>query len=348
MHATLAAILHRLDPYAIGPFGGFGIRWYGLAYAAGFLAGFLLVRSLARRGRTLLEPARVGDLIGAAIVGTIAGGRLGYCIFYSPELLTEFSGSFPFWGALAIHKGGMASHGGLIGMVLACVWCSRKLGVPAPHLFDLIALAAPIGIFFGRLANFVNGELLGRPASAALPWAVKFPQEIASWADPAHPRHELLSGPELHEAAALAASGSQLPVPHAPLQPDDLQRIIAAVPANDEVARTIEPLLTPRHPSQLYEALLEGAVLFLALAWIWRKPQKPGVVAGWCLVIYAAVRIIGEQFRMPDEHIGFQWLGLTRGQWLSLGTLGLGLLLLAWSMRAKAAAVGGWLRPGKP
>jgi len=331
---VLSAFLHRLDPYVLGPFGGLGLRWYGLAYVAGFAAGFWLLRTLARRRRTPLEPARLGDFVFTVALGTIAGGRLGYCVLYRPDLFTDVSASIPFWGVLAFHKGGMASHGGMVGMLLACLWFARRRGVPALHLLDLVVFAAPIGIFFGRMANFVNGELYGRPCAPELPWAVKFPQEILAWGNAAHAGHAKLASSDFQ--AVLKAAGAPA---------GDLERVVEAVRTNDAVARALEPLLTPRHPSQLYEAVLEGFVLFALLAWIWRAPRKPGVLAGWFLIAYAIVRFIAEEFRMPDAHVGFQWLGLTRGQWLSAWMLAAGIAcLIAWARRP-AAPLGGWRGP---
>lgn len=337
MHVSLAAILHRLDPYAIGPYGWFGIRWYGLAYVAGFVAGYLLIRAAARRRLSPLEPSRVGDLVAAVVLGTILGGRLGYCVFYRPDLLIDFSGSFPFWGALAINEGGMASHGGMIGIVLSSLWFARAHGVPALHLLDLMAMVAPIGVFFGRLANFVNGELMGRECSADLPWAVKFPQEITIW-DPAQ-----RATPEFQ---AVARHVEALDLPPASggcaAQEGELGSILEAVRSDDTTARALEPLLTPRHPSQIYQALLEGVLLFVVLAWIWRAPRKPGIVGGWFLIVYASVRILAEQFREPDPHIGFQWLHLTRGQWLSSIMFAAGIVCLTLWSRRQVKPLGGW------
>jgi len=327
---SLAVYVHDLDPFAFQIRPGVGLRWYGLAYVAGFLAAYLILRVAARRERTFLQGRQIGDFVLVAAIGTVIGGRLGYVLFYRPPLLWTFTGEAPFWGVLAIHEGGMASHGGIVGMVVAAWLFARNIppqavdalpGVtsdasgraPRPrltaslHLMDLIAFTAPIGIVFGRLANFVNGELYGRVASSDIPWAVKFPQE-------------LYDRPEL--AARLPAD---VTVPE----------VLAMIQRGQaEAARWVAGLLPPRHPSQIYAALTEGLAVFLLLAWVVRKPRAPGVVLGWCLIGYAIARFGNEFFRMPDSHLGLQWLGLTRGQWLTTLVFAAGAGVLAWRARA--------------
>jgi phosphatidylglycerol:prolipoprotein diacylglycerol transferase len=327
---SLAVYLHRLDPFALRISGDFGIRWYGLSYLAGFIAGYLVIMALVKRGKALIPADRVMDFIVTVALGTVIGGRLGYCIFYKPSLLTQFTSHVPFWGVLSINEGGMASHGGLIGIALSIIYFARKHNLPTYHLMDLIALSAPIGIFFGRIANFVNGELLGRPCSPDMPFAVKFPQEIYEWAT---------TPPQFDAVAAEATKLLGNPTL------DARHAVVEAAQKNSAIAQMLEPLLTPRHPSQLYEALLEGLAMFLLLFFIWAKPRKPGVIGGWFLVGYAAVRIIGEQFRLPDAHIASQefahW-GVTRGQLLSFFMLAVGLAMLTfWSTRP-VPRIGGW------
>ncbi len=333
MGLHLAAILHRIDPFAIHFAGEWGVRWYGLSYLAGFACSYLFIRYLARRRRSTLKPGEAGDFVVAAAVGTVVGGRLGYCLFYQPALLVDVSGTFPFWGVLRLWEGGMASHGGMIGIIIACLVYARRRGHDPLHLFDLSTLGGTIGIFFGRIANFINGELLGRPAPANLPWAVKFPHEVSP-----EQLHTQTFVPVTEQVRQLAQAGQ---VHGATLYDQFLQ----AVRENDTVAALVRPLLTPRHPSQLYEALGEGLLLFVVLVAIWYRPRKPGVVGGWFLVCYAAVRIIGEQFRLPDAHIAdqeFAWLGITRGQLLSGIMLLVGLVLLIWWSRRKVDRISGW------
>jgi phosphatidylglycerol:prolipoprotein diacylglycerol transferase len=171
MTLTLAAWLHTLSPFLVRFTDEFGIRWYGLSYLLGFLAGWAWLRYLARRGLTPLSEQRVGDAMVALVLGVVLGGRLGYCLFYQPSLLTELSGDFPFWGVLRLTQGGMSSHGGMLGVAVAAWWISRgvrdaqgqvRFRAPLLHVFDLVALAATPGLLFGRLANFINGELLGK------------------------------------------------------------------------------------------------------------------------------------------------------------------------------------------
>lgn len=334
----MAPYVDSLNPYAIQFGSSFGIRWYGLSYLAGFVVGYYVFLWLARRGRTPLRPELVGDFIFSVALGTIIGGRLGYCLFYDQSLLIKFSGIFPFWGLFEVHHGGMASHGGIVGIITACYLFARKHQLPALRLLDLAALAGGIGIFFGRIANFINGELVGRPCSPDLPWAVKFPQDIFLWPFEAPQRlYDLapvvakLGIPETTWRTAIEHS------PGGPLVEATLSRIVSSIQAgNDSLTLALAPFLTPRHPSQLYEALLEGAFLFIAMLWLWRKPRQPGVITGSFLVLYSIVRIIGEQFRMPDPGIGFQLFGLTRGQWLSIAMLLVSSALLCfWAGRQK-------------
>jgi phosphatidylglycerol---prolipoprotein diacylglyceryl transferase len=326
-----AVYVHDLDPFAIHFTGNWGIRWYALSYIAGFAAAYFIFVSLAKRGRILLRSReQVMDFIVFAAIGTMVGGRLGYCLLYRPELFIEFSGRPPFWGVLAIHEGGMASHGGIVGLIVACVIYARRLKIPALHLCDLIALAGPLGIALGRVANFINGELYGRPASASLPWAVKFPQEMEAWTAPQV--QELRDA--LEPLGLRGGSDASLTA-----------QVIALIQDGHVAVKDIvAPLLTPRHPSQLYEAGLEGLALGAVLWLIWRVPRKPGVIGGWFLVLYSLVRIAGEQFRTPDAHIGFQALGLTRGQWLSILMLVVGVACLVGWSRRPVERIGGWRR----
>ena len=340
--------VHTLNPFAVRITDSFGIRWYGLSYLAGFLVSYFIIRQLSRRSLTPLKLELVGDFIFTVALGTIIGGRLGYCLLYSPELFVRFSSSAPFWGVLAINEGGMASHGGILGILLASLLFARRHSLSGLHLADLTTLGGGIGIFFGRLANFVNGELVGRAAPANLPWGVKFPQDIFLW-----PSHEPGRLQDLSPAVvALGSSAEKWNENLAHYQFDlgawrfveeTLHNIVAAVQnGNLAVTEKLAAVLTVRHPSQLYEALLEGLLLFLIIVFIWRKPRKPGVVTGSFFVFYSLVRIVGEQFRQPDVQIGYQMWGLTRGQWLSFGLLAFGLVFVALCARRKVVPLGGW------
>ncbi len=336
----LAAYIHRLDPFAIEFAPGVGIRWYGLAYVAGFIVGALLVKWLARRMKTPLRPEQVWDFALAIAVGTIVGGRLGYCLFYRPDLFISFETSFPWWGVLAINQGGMSSHGGIIGIIVAGVYFARSRRIPPLHLLDMASVGAPLGIFFGRIANFINAELLGRRADESLPWAVKFPQEILDWHAAGHPLHDELLSPRFLAAEQLAV---ELRPNLADASPSAVhQAMIELSRTSQLMAEALAPVLPARHPSQLYAAVLEGLVVFAVVMLAWRKPRKPGVVAGCFAVTYAVVRIIGEQFRLPDAHIGFELFGLTRGQWLSIILLLVCVGLLVFWARRPVDRIGGW------
>ncbi len=256
-----------IDPIAL-QLGPVAIRWYALAYVLGILAGWRYMVYLARRWPQPVGPREVEDFVVWATIGIVLGGRLGYVLFYRPAFFADEP-----LQAFAIWQGGMSFHGGLLGVAAALLLFARARRTNWLALGDLVACAAPIGLFLGRLANFVNGELFGRPSS--LPWAMAFPG----------------GGP------------------------------------------------SPRHPSQLYEAFLEGAVLFLLLSWLalaTRAPERPGLIGGAFLVGYAAARSAGELFREPDAHLGFVFAGATMGQLLCLPALLAGVLLIRRSSRPRA------------
>ncbi len=346
--------LHDLNPFAIQFTETFGVRWYGLAYLAGFLAGYLTIHYLSKRGRTLLKADELTDYVTYVAVGVLAGGRVGYCLFYQPHLLFEFDGSFPFWGVFKVNEGGMASHGGILGVLVAAWIYSWKHKVSWFHLMDVTVFGGALGFFFGRLANFVNGELFGRAAPEGYWWAVQFPQEMYLWAsrevnklyalgDSAAALGKLPSGQEIngdlwHGWVMRFHSDSEA----RRLVYDTLDSLIIAVQSGVEpVKLALAQVLTARYPSQLYQAVLEGLLVFLILFVFWLKPRKPGVVAGMFGLLYSLARIAGEQFRMPDAHIGFQWLGLTRGQWLSVVLVLIALVYLYFVSRRKVPKIGG-------
>ncbi len=295
--------VHHLNPFLIRFSGEFGIRWYGLAYVLGFLAAYRLLLWFSRRGYSEVAPAQVGDFIfGAAFWGVLLGGRLGYLLFYDfAGFLGDPLRFFRVW------DGGMASHGGILGIILFTYWYSRRHKVSWLGLGDNLVVAAPIGLFFGRLANFINGELYGRATS--VPWAMQFPKE-------------------LYENSALASRAALECATKIDPSLTSASAIVEASRQSEPVREILAGLLTPRHPSQIYEALLEGALLF-TLLWIVRTRTRPaeGVVTGMFFLLYAVVRIVGEVFREPDAGIPLVW-GLSRGQFLSLFMIAIGLLFI--------------------
>lgn len=298
----IAAWVHSLDPFALRLGEGFGVRWYGLAYLAAFLAAFLVYRHLARRGFSVIPPDKVADFItGCAVFGVLLGGRLGYMLFYDlGGFLRDPLLFFRLW------EGGMSAHGGILGVALYTLWYAWRHKVNWPGLGDNLVVGAPLGLFFGRMANFINGELYGRPSDMA--WAVKFPKEL--YEAPASVQRDVL-------ASAQQALGG----------PAGLEQVVGAVPHWPEVRELLAPFLTPRHPSQIYEALLEGLVLF-AILWVLRTRCRlaNGVITGIFFLGYAVLRTIGELFRFPDAgYVG----ALTRGQFLSIFLVLIGLGFLA-------------------
>lgn len=343
-------MVHNLSPFVIQFSENFGIRWYGLSYLVGFLLAYFIISWLAERQNAGLSRALAGDFITAAAIGTLVGGRLGYVFFYSPDLLFKFKSEIPFWGVLAVNEGGMASHGGILGIVAACLIFARRYRLNSLYLLDLAAVAGPLGVFLGRIANFINGELVGRPAPEGFPLGVKFPQDMWLW-----PGQETQKMTGLVDAAEKIGinretwfqwvdRSSQDPQARQSLY-DAINRFITEIQSgNTAVQDAVAPLLQLRHPSQLYASFGEGLLVFVLLFLLWRRPRKPGFIAASFICLYALVRICTEMFRTPDAHIGFQALGLTRGQWLSIVMLVVGLILmLIWS-RAGSLSINGWGR----
>ena len=260
-----------IDPIAV-EIGPLAIRWYALAYIAGLLLGWWLAKRICARDAwwgPVRHPAPldVDDLIVFVAFGVILGGRLGYVLFYDLAQYIEHP-----LEALMLWHGGMSFHGGFVGAAVAVALFARRRDLPILPVFDLASAVTPIGLFFGRLANFINGELFGRPSD--VPWAMVFPH----------------GGPD------------------------------------------------PRHPSQLYQAALEGLVLFVLMQVLIRcgALKRPGLVGGAFVAAYALARIVGEQFRQPDAQIGYLAGGLTMGAVLSIPMLLAGLAVAALALRRRA------------
>ncbi|MGC1479626.1 MAG: prolipoprotein diacylglyceryl transferase [Chthoniobacterales bacterium] len=300
---TLAYYVHDLSPFLIHLWGSVGLRWYGLAYVGAFFAGIVVYRYLARRGYSDLKPDQVSDfIIWGAIFGVLLGGRVGYMLFYR---FSDFVAD-PL-SLIRVWDGGMASHGGIIGLVLFTLWYSWRHKVGWRNVGDNLVVVAPIGLFFGRVANFINGELYGR--AATVPWAVQFPKELYSSEFPVAARGEIVRGAvEINPAWT------------------SIEAIVPASRQSEPLQGVLADGLTPRHPSQLYEAALEGLVLF-AILWVMRTRFKlrDGVITGAFFIGYALLRIAGEAFREPDAPLTGL---LTRGQFLSLFLVIIGIAFM--------------------
>jgi phosphatidylglycerol:prolipoprotein diacylglycerol transferase len=314
------------------------IRWYGLAYLLGFYCTFLIAKRLTHKGRSPLTQAHITDYIFTAALGTILGGRLGYCLFYDPSLFFTLTSSPPFWGVLAIQNGGMASHGGIIGIMLATFYFARKHKSSFLHLLDIASIGSTIGVFFGRIANFINGELVGRITASPIAWGVRFPQDLYLWS---LDRYQAITDSVVHCGISRERWLSFID-PQAPQYAaihHTITIIMKRLAEGDLVlAHLIAPHIDIRHPSQLYEAFGEGLLLFLILSYVWRRARAPGVITATCLIVYSIVRVIGEQFRLPDAQIGYQIFGLTRGQILSSIPFILGFALV-WFLKRQRSAV---------
>lgn len=248
---------HNINPVAFS-IGGIEMHWYGLMYLVGFAVGWVLARSRAAKPGSGWTPTQVDDLLTWVMLGVIIGGRLGYVLFYDPASYLRDPVEI-----IRIWHGGMSFHGGLLGALAAFWWFAHSRHKSFWNVSDFVAPLVPQAIMWGRLGNFINGELWGKPSD--LPWAIVF------------------------------KSGGPI----------------------------------ARHPSQLYEALLEGLILFIAI-WIYSaKPRKPGRISGFFAIGYGMARILVEFVRMPDAHIGYLAFGwLTMGQILCLPVIAIGLWLM--------------------
>ncbi len=314
---VLAIYVHHLNPIALPIYGDHAVRWYGLAYLFGFIGGFLLLRYLAQRGLYVLKPEKIADFIAAAaLFGVFLGGRVGYILFYHLPKVG--------WAGLArdpllvfrVWEGGMASHGGILGLVIFTWFYARKEKVSWTGLGDGLCVVAPLGLFLGRVANFVNGELYGRVAHG-VSWAMKFPLSIGE-------------APQDVQGAAWQACTEVDPK----LANATFDQLIVASRENPAVRNALAEFLEPRHPSQIYEGLLEGALLFTIL-WVVRvkfKNAPNGLLTGLFFALYAIFRIFGEQFREPDAAmVGF----LTKGQFFSLFMLIFAACFLTFAWRGR-------------
>jgi len=247
--------INNFDPVAFQIM-SFEIRWYSLAYITGIIIGWLLCKKVLIQKSDINE--KFDDYITYLVIGMIIGGRLGYIIFYNfSYYINNFFDIFKVW------EGGMSFHGGLIGIIIASILFTKKHNQDSFLYMDLVSLVAPIGIFFGRLANFINSELYGTPTD--IPWAVTF------------------------------------------IQVDNLSR----------------------HPSQLYEAILEGVILFIILMYFKKKDylKKPGLISGLFLIFYSIFRFFIEFVRVPDEQLGHLIFELSMGQIISLIFFVIGIIL---------------------
>jgi phosphatidylglycerol---prolipoprotein diacylglyceryl transferase len=300
----LAYYLHNLDPFIFRISGDIGPRWYGMAYVLAFVFAWLLLRVLSRRGYLDLPISALGDFVTwIAFFGVMVGGRIGYVLFYRPEMLQHPVSILRVW------EGGMSSHGGIIGVVIFTLIYSRRHKLPWTNPGDNLCVVAPIGLFLGRCANFINGELYGRVTNVS--WAMQFPKELMD------------ANNSAEADRALAACQYVDPSLRS------IESIIDAVRTNPKIANVLRGILTPRHPSQLYEAALEGVVLFAVLWFVRTRFRTPnGFITGLFLIVYSVLRIFVENFREPDAPL----VGIfTRGQFFSLFTvvIGVGFIIVA-------------------
>lgn len=260
----------QIDPVAL-QLGPLSIHWYGLTYLVGFgLFMWLGALRLKQPPFASLSGARawsrrdVDDILFLGVLGVVLGGRLGYCLFYKPGFYLDHPLEI-----LSVWQGGMSFHGGLMGVIVAMLWFARSRQRPWLEVADFVAPCVPTGLAAGRIGNFINGELWGRVADPALPWAMVF-----------------------------RGAGD-----------------------------------VPRHPSQIYQFLLEGLLLFVLLWWFARRPSARGQVSAVFLMGYGVLRFVAEYFREPDQFLGLLALNLSMGQWLCVPMVLLGVGLWLWAVR---------------
>jgi phosphatidylglycerol---prolipoprotein diacylglyceryl transferase len=293
-----AYYLHDLSPFVIKFTDKIAVHWYGLAYVLGFYLTYRVMYFLAKRGLSEIKPEAVADFITlVSLFGLVLGGRLGYMLLYNFDGFIHEP-----WTFFLLNQGGMASHGGIAGTTLFCGWYAWKHKISWAGIGDSIVCGAPLGIFLGRIANFINGELFGRVTT--VPWAVKFPTELTHEDFLLHAGNEELNRTLMEEVHLRGLQHS----------PD----IIAFFEQHHGGRAQLEEILHPRHPSQLYEALGEGLLLSAILIFIrLRFPRlRQGIIAGLFFILYAGARIALEFVRQPDS--GSEMImGLTKGQFFS-------------------------------
>ncbi len=329
MQVLPATYIHNLSPFVIQFSESFGIRWYGLAYVAGFIAAYFLLRWFVRLKACEMKENEVADFMTlCALLGVMLGGRLGFLVLYNSEKF--FSNPLIFFDFLG---GGMASHGGIVGLTLFALVYSRIKKISWTGLGDNIVTVVPVGLFFGRIANFINGELYGRPTDISI--AMKFPDEMhdSYWNYPVDRLQDFAEkckdvAPELQGKIAnlIAEKGD--------VQSKVINTVIETAHNNPKVLERLGSILTPRHPSQLYEAAIEGLFLFLVLLAIrlkWKNLYH-GILTGLFFILYAIGRIVVEQYREPDAGL---IMGMTRGQFYSTFMIVIGAAFLFYGFKAK-------------
>lgn len=335
-----ATYVHQLDPVIVD-FGRAALRWYGLAYLAGFLAGYVLLKRLAERNLWVMPPEKTADFIAAAaLLGVFIGGRLGYVFFYQ----IPRDGWASFWQdplvLVRVWEGGMASHGGILGLVIFTFFYARKHKVSWTGLGDGLCVVAPIGLMCGRIANFINGELYGRVANGVA-WAVKFPGALNDGNAPESLRFNDALGAAVKADPAFAERIAKISeIGYADPRGAYFQELLAANRGSDAVTEAIAPYLEARHPSQLYEGLLEGGLLF-AILWFVRIrfPTAPhGLLTGLFFGLYATFRIFAEAYREPDAAWVIEGF-LTKGQFLSLFMYFFAAAFLIYAFRKRRAMI---------
>ena len=313
----LAIYVHNLSPDLVKFSDRFGIHWYGLSYVLGFYFCYLVMHSLAKRGYSEIKPDAVADLItGTALFGVVLGGRMGYMLLYNLEEFLHNPLIF-----FRIMDGGMASHGGILGVALYLLWYARRHKISWIGIGDTIVCGAPLGLFTGRIANFINGELFGRVTNH--PWAMKFPTEV------------------LHKDFLVryqADHGESFPFVDP--MPQHSRDILAVYSEKFGGLDKFTDILYPRHPSQLYEAAGEGLLLTVVLYSLRVKyPNMPrGILTGLFFLFYALVRIALENVREPDS--GSEMImGLTRGQFFSTFMIAIGIAFILYGVVLKKPSV---------
>ena len=333
----LLAYVHDLDPVLFSLTETLKVRWYGLAYLAGFIAAWWLLKKDGREKPSPC-PSRQSLRLSWPMAASSAS-------FWEVVSATSSSTCSPRWPVAAqiaadpltiikVWDGGMSSHGGIFGLTVYAWFYARRTKVSWAALGDAIVCVAPLGVFFGRMANYINGELFGHTAKTSLPWLVKFPGALFNRNCP-----ESADASSAMRAAIEASTGQ----PREALEQayatgfGGEQALTAAIRSSDSVKAAVEPFLLNRHPSQVYEGLLEGLLLFILLTTLrFRYPKLPtGLLTGLFFLLYALGRIFVEQFRVPDSAM----VGIfTKGQFYSLFFIIIGVAFLLWSLRKKPPA----------
>lgn len=337
--------VHQISPYVFKISDSLAIQWYGLSFFLSFICSFLLLHWMLSRQKNQFPKANVGQFLIFSMISTLFFSRLGYCLFYSPDLFLKFQSEAPFWAPFAVNEGGLSFFGGLIGLIVCSTIYAVHFKISRLYLYDLVALCIPVSLFWNRLASFMTGEMIGKISPPQFPLSVKFPQEILYWPHRSPEKIQdiakLIDPSHFTSEQNITAASSDMTEIHLQSLYHLLDKIRSG---NWELLNQLTPYLSERYPTQIFSALLEGFLLFFILFVAWYRPRKSGVISSLFLILFSAFYFSLEFFRELDLSDELLLGQLTMGQILSMFTFFIGLLSLFIWGRRETLPIPGWGR----